>query len=121
VHLLAGCSRIRPTVVAPGLLTFIVPAGQQRVQLLSCPPDSQHAGATRSAELAVREIIVECKDDLVTIPADDPRLTDGWRDPEHDGAALRRRTAGAATLPWGWFDAPAKVTIRCPEQVVAAE
>lgn len=121
VHLLAGHSRIKPTVVAPGLFTFIVPAGQQRVQLVSHHPDPRHGRAARQGEIAVREIVVECKDDLITIPADDPRLTEGWRDPEHDGAELRRRTAGAASLPWGWFDAPVKVTIHCPVIAVAAE
>ncbi len=118
VWLSADDATIRPTVAGPGRFGFVLPRGVRRVRLESrrasqVDPCAPYLGQSRGRGVRVSEIAIRSGAAEVVIPADDPRLVDGWYEAEQSGLALWRWTDGSAEVPWVGVSGPAVVTVRC--------
>lgn len=97
---------------------FTVPAGVGTVSLTSrfcIPADKFVAGLRDTRRLGVRvdSISIRTGTTEVVLSADDPRLLDGWHDPEHDESRIWRWTDGAATIPMTRSAEASVITVDC--------
>jgi hypothetical protein len=118
VRLVADGETIRPTSVGTADYSFVVPGGRARVRLESrsgtqCHDRGLSPGEARQLGVRVTEIVIRSPAGEVVMAADDPRLTDGWHQAEHEGTAVWRWTNGSAALPWDGIANPAVVTVAC--------
>jgi hypothetical protein len=109
---------IRPTINQREAFSFVVPAGAERVRLESRSafpawPGASNLDAGRPLGIRVRDIVIRSRLGVIVIPADDPRLVEGWHDAEFAGAALWRWTDGSALLPQACVPGSAVVTVHC--------
>jgi len=82
--------------------TFVLPKLANEIRLVSrsAPPSLLRPwDDRRQLGVAVRRIEVSSGNGSVTIPSDDPRLSDGWWPSEQNDAAIWRWTDGNALLP----------------------
>jgi hypothetical protein len=115
ILLVADGRPVLPVETNAGVYTFVVPRIAESLLLRSrgldhLPGDT--AGVRRH-RVRVEEIIIRFDAGEVVIPADDPRLTVGWHDPESDGKRIWRWTDGLAEIPRAGVSGPVVVTIRC--------
>jgi hypothetical protein len=126
--LVADGTPIRAVEFSNGTYRFVVPRNARSVALDACtggprgPTPSRNAGdhptgvhpdGVLPAGLNVAEIAIRSAEGDIVIPADDPRLTEGWNDPQRLGQRIWRATSGIAQIPWNNAAGPAVVTIRC--------
>jgi hypothetical protein len=118
IRLVADGVTIRPVEIRGAIYRFVVPRNVRSI-LLDAPSFIQanvfplRMSETRSLGVSVAEITIRSKTGEVVIPADDPRLTQGWYDAERQGTEIWRWTGGAAQIPWTNISGPALLTIRC--------
>ena len=101
LQLLADGVAVQPCGIEAGCHRFRVPAGAQRLRLVSrvWVPSQMLAASTdtRALGVCVRQLVVDGQ----VMALDDPHLSAGWDKPEHDAGGEQRWTHGCAALPVG--------------------
>jgi hypothetical protein len=103
LHILAGARRLKPVVAKDGHYTFVIPACDRPVRLVSRgtrPCDVRPwVEDRRRLGVMVRRLTLRHGDCVEVIPLDHPRLCDGWWALEREGGRQARWTNGNAELP----------------------
>lgn len=111
LRLLVDGREMRPLSAVTGRYTFVLPHSRNGVRLLSratIPSDVKPwVEDRRRLGVMVRRITLRYDGEVLTIPPDDPILTDGWWAVERDGMTL-----------WRWTNGNAAVQIRAASPVV---
>ncbi len=101
LHLLADGVVVEPCSIEAKCYRFQVPAGAQRIQLVSrvwVPSQMLSASTdTRALGVCVRQLVVDGQ----VVALDNPRLSTGWDKLERDASGEQRWTHGCATVPMG--------------------
>jgi hypothetical protein len=118
VRLSADGVTIRPMVSRQGSYSFVVSPGTRQICLRSrrsaqIDASAPYLGSVRYLGVKVSEILIRSRSGEVVIPADDPRLIQGWHEVEQAGLCLWRWTNGLAELPWSGISGPAVVIVHC--------
>jgi hypothetical protein len=103
LHVVLDGQAINPISIAGGRYTFLLPLSDGPVRLVSrvVRPSDLRPWIEDQRRLGVRlsAMTLRIGEKVETISLEDPALTNGWWNAEHDDGAIRRWTDGNAVLP----------------------